>query len=270
MLLDVELDKKWIEEQLQDVKGLRVRFEDTVDSTNTWVLDEHRDIAPGTVLFAERQEAGRGRRGRRWHSPQSLNVYSTLAWSWTHPLERLGGLSSAIGVALVEILTGLGVRGLGVKWPNDVQAHGRKLAGILIESSIYKTEAVRLAIGVGLNVHMTDAASEHSAQAISQPWTAVNALVDQPVSRSCAAAAVARMLHDTLQRFERYGWDEFAPAWRAHDNLYGRIVRTSGATELEGVARGVDAIGALLLDVDGVVHQVHAGEVSVRPVNPFD
>lgn len=265
MLPDVVLDESWIAAQLQGLKGLRLRFEHTVDSTNTWVLDENRNIEPGTVLFAEVQDAGRGRRGRRWHSPQSQNVYATLAWPWALPLDQLGGLSSAVGIGLVEMLSDLGARGLGVKWPNDIQAHGKKLAGILIESSAYKGEAVRLAIGVGVNVHMPQSGSPPGTPQISQPWTAVNAVVDQPISRSRAAAAIARVLFDTLQRFERDGWDAFVSSWRTHDSLYGHVVRTSGATELEGIARGVDSSGALLLDIDGVTHQVHAGEVSVRP-----
>ena len=90
-----------------------------------------RRAPSGTVCLAERQTAGRGRRGRTWVSPFAANLYLSVLWRYPIGPAALGGVSLAAGVAVARVLAGLGVADLGLKWPNDLLWRGRKLGGLL-------------------------------------------------------------------------------------------------------------------------------------------
>src|SRR5690606_2947354 len=134
----------------------------SVDSTNAHVL---RQLQAGTLALppgrshaclAERQSAGRGRRGRQWVSPFGHNLYLTLLQRFDSGAASLDGLSLAVGVALVRALREWHIPHLALKWPNDLLCREAKLAGILIEISGDVTGQCQLLIGVGLNVKEKD------------------------------------------------------------------------------------------------------------------
>lgn len=246
------------------VPGLRVEVLPVTDSTNARLLDAPAADDP-QALFAEYQTAGRGRRGRRWASPFAANLYLSIGWSFPDWPRQLTALPLAIGVACAQALDEARVPGVGLKWPNDVLAGGRKLGGILIEHRGEAGGACRVVVGVGLNVAM----SARQAAAIDQPWTSAHQLQTMhgvaPISRRALAAILLRTLHETLSAFERAGFDAFLPAWQARDLTRDRAVTIASAQEaLSGIARGVDEQGALLLEAAGTVHRIHSGEVSLR------
>ena len=248
----------------------------SIDSTNSELL---RRQTPGdgvSVLLAERQTGGRGRRGRDWASPLAANLYLSLARAFDGGLARLGGLSLVAGVAAAEALHALGLGAVRLKWPNDLvvidgdrpgsspgQAM-RKLGGLLVEGGGEHAGPVRAVIGLGLNVRMPDA----HASAIGQPWIDLAAIAgDALPSRNAVAAALLAALLPALERFDREGLPAFLPRHAELDALSGRdIVLHGGDGDRSGTALGLASDGALRVRLaDGRVQAFHAGEVSVRP-----
>jgi len=231
------------------------------DSTNQRLVEADPDQDP-QALFAEAQSAGRGRRGRVWRSPFGVNLYLSLAWSFPQWPMQIGTLPLAVGVAAARALRQLGVRNVGLKWPNDLRVGNAKLGGILLEQRGEFGGACRVIAGIGVNVAMQPA----QAGAIDQIWTTVAAAagVNAP-TRNGVAGTVLDALVDAFTRFESSGFSTFAADWAAFDLTAGRIVRIEqGAASFSGRAAGIDTDGALLVDVDGQLRPVHAGEVSLR------
>lgn len=237
-----------------------------IDSTNSELLRRAAALPSGAVCLAEAQRAGRGRQGRRWVSPCARNLYLSLLWRFPRGPDALAGLALAVGLAVLRALEDAGVRGAGVKWPNDIVWRGAKLAGALIELSGESGGASCAVIGVGVNVAMPRALA---GAAIDQPWVDAVTAAGAAVSRNRLAAGVLQRLCETLSRFEQGGFGAFMEEWRSRDALYGRSVSVHGvfggrATEAHGTARGVDAGGALLVERRGEVRRYLSGDVSVR------
>ncbi|KFN50250.1 bifunctional biotin--[acetyl-CoA-carboxylase] ligase/biotin operon repressor BirA [Arenimonas composti] len=242
-----------------ELAGLEVLFE--TDSTNALALREPAPAQGTRAWFAERQTAGRGRRGREWQSPLAANLYLSLSRRFEGGIAALQGLSLAVGVATCEALHALGIGEAGLKWPNDLLARGRKLGGILVEVGGDAGGPMRVVIGLGLNVAMPADA------AIDQPWIDVATLAgDSAPTRPQVAAALLDALLVLLPRFEAEGLAPFLPAWQRHDLLAQRPVRLiEGERVHEGIAEGIAADGALCLrGADGTVRRFHAGEASLR------
>ncbi|MDX9741337.1 MAG: bifunctional biotin--[acetyl-CoA-carboxylase] ligase/biotin operon repressor BirA [Gammaproteobacteria bacterium] len=260
-LLDPEIVAAALDASVRAGLGpLEVHHE--VDSTNSELLRRAAVLPSGAVCLAESQRAGRGRRGRVWHSPCARNLYLSLLWRFSRGPEALGGLALVVGLAVRAALEDAGVPGVAVKWPNDVLHQGAKLAGALIELSGEAGGASCVIIGVGINVSMPQALG---SAAITQAWTDAERAAGAPVSRNRLAAAVLGRLSAALALFGEQGLEPFLDEWRAHDALAGRPVVVQGMEIVHGIARGVDVDGALLMeDEAGVVSRWLSGDVSVR------
>lgn len=232
---------------------------DVVDSTNAYLIRE-TGTGHGWACLAEYQSAGRGRRGRHWVSPFGGNLYLSLRWRFNGGMTGLSGLSLAVAVAVIRALDDSGVDGTEVKWPNDVYAHGRKLAGILLEIAGEPAGPCDVVAGVGVNMCMPLGAAQH----IDQPWIDVASLRDG-VSRNALAGRLLHHLLLVLAQFQRQGLAPFIAEWRARDLLDGRDVRLIlPDEELHGVAAGIDADGAFLVDCGSIRQRFTYGEVSLR------
>ena len=174
----------------------------------------------------------------------------------------LSGLSIAVGVCVVQALTDVGVPGLQLKWPNDVVTADGKLAGILIEvSGEYEGPCVAR-VGVGLNVRLPlDARA-----GLDQPATDLATLCDgAPPDRNRLAARLIERLRAGLLRFEHEGLAPFAKDFARLDRLAGQPLTVYGPHGMQpGVGCGIDARGALRVEMGGRITAVHSGEVSVR------
>jgi BirA family biotin operon repressor/biotin-[acetyl-CoA-carboxylase] ligase len=241
----------------------------STDSTNARLLDRARgEPIDGHLLAAEHQSAGRGRRGRRWQSPVASNLYVSLGVEFPR-IDALQCLSLFTGVAVVEALHVLGAGEVGIKWPNDVLHRGRKLAGILIESTPNPRGGISAVIGVGVNVRMP----RYAAEAIDQPYAELAALRTAPVDRSTACAALANALQAMLQAVRRGERAPLLARYADHDVLRDRPVRVqvgdaTAGRAVDGIARGIAATGELLVETGGAVQAFAAGEVSVRDAMP--
>ncbi len=227
-----------------------------VGSTNDEAWTTAAAHAPdGTVVVADAQSAGRGRLGRIWHTAPGKSLALSVLLRPEGATRALGLLPLAAGLAVAEALDGLGARP-ALKWPNDVLLAGRKVAGVLCETR-------RGAAVVGVGVNLAQVAADFPAE-IAERATSL-ALVGIVASREAMAAAF-------LDAFEAR-WEALAggdavgllAAWSARADFWGRrvVVRTSGG-ETGGVARGLDAEGALRLELaDGGELAVRAGDLEL-------
>ncbi|HET7300149.1 MAG TPA: biotin--[acetyl-CoA-carboxylase] ligase [Oleiagrimonas sp.] len=256
------LDAAEIEAQLDGGgKGLlEIHWE--LDSTSSELVRRQGSLPDLSVVLAEGQQAGRGRRGRMWLSPPGLNIYLSCLKRFEQGFAGLSGLSLTVGVAVAQALEDVGVTDAGLKWPNDVLARGGKLAGILVElNGEYQGPCVAI-VGVGINVRLPPSMRED----IGQPVMDLAGLChDQPPDRNLVAARLISRLRDSLCRFEIDGFGAFADDFARRDLLRGKSLRLHGAQgTFEGVGAGVDAQGALLVRTAQGEVRVDSAEVTVR------
>jgi BirA family transcriptional regulator, biotin operon repressor / biotin---[acetyl-CoA-carboxylase] ligase len=238
----------------------------SLESTNDRLLAVG-DLPPARfdACLAEFQSAGRGRRGRRWVAPFGSGLCLSVGWKYRDAPAALGALSLAAGVAAKRALGRLGFPRLALKWPNDIVQDGGKLGGILIDLRGEAAGAAYVVVGIGINVRLPRPARARLRAAGAQAVD-LDSLGRVPPRNAIAAALVAE-LAAALPEFGDRGLAAFADEWRHADALRGRAVRVMhGDERLDGLARGVDADGALMLEVDGVPRRVLSGDVSVRPV----
>ena len=239
------------------------------DSTNTAVLRLPGDRQHAHAVLAEQQTGGRGRRQRSWHSPPGGNIYLSLGWWFRKNDWPLSTLPLVAAVAVCRALSRASLQGHGIKWPNDILAGGKKLAGILVELQSSGAGPAFAVVGVGLNVRMPQADQDALKQAIDRPWTDLaSAMKDGSpgISRNRLVALLLEELLGALACFEASGFEAFSQAWRELDLLQGRkILLEQNGRQISGEACGVDQNGGLLLEtVASGVQVFHSGEVSVR------
>ncbi len=246
----------------QAVGGAPVHCVAVIDSTNRYLMSRLSEWQRGECLLAECQTAGRGRRGRPWISPFGGQLILSLYWRLDEGMPAAMGLSLVVGVALVEALEACGYPGVRLKWPNDLYLNGRKLAGILVEMSATVGGACHLVVGVGLNLTLP----HHSGEQIDQPWTDLASLGGGPIERQALTVAVIRQLRQALTAFEQAGLAPFMPRWNRLDQFRDQRVRLQmGERVQEGIARGIDAQGALQLETAAGLQSIIGGELSLRP-----
>lgn len=241
-----------------------LEIHDTIPSTNSYLLEKAvGELKTGHVCLAERQSEGRGRRGRQWVSPFGCNIYLSLFWEYSLAPAALSGISLAAGLAVIRALRQLGVEDVGLKWPNDVLWQHQKLAGLLLEVSGEQSGPSRVVLGLGMNLRL----SETDAGVIEQPWTSLDQLPGGAgLSRNQVVAALLDNLVTVLSRFEEQGLTAMIPEWRQYDLYDGKkVLLQMGVRQIEGIHRGVEASGALLLETAEGVRAYHGGEVSLRP-----
>ncbi len=231
-----------------------------IDSTNQYMMAQLDRWQKGECVLAEMQTAGRGRRGRQWHSPFGSQFIMSMYWRLDDGPGAAMGLSLAIGVAVVRALEAQGYHGLSLKWPNDIYMSRRKLAGILVEMSAAVGGLCHLVIGIGVNLNLSD---EVIAQ-LDQPCAH---LAEQPimVDRNRLSAAVIHELRNSLALFERQGLSAFLTEWNRLDMFMQQPVKVLlGEQVIQGIYCGIDTEGNMLLqDKDGVRKFV-GGEISLR------
>lgn len=254
----------------QDLRE-RVQLEvfDDIGSTNEYLM-RTRDRAGSwspRICLAERQSAGRGRRGRDWQTPYATSLACSLLWRFEAGAQALSGLSLAVGVCIAELLQGMRAPDVRLKWPNDLLWRHYKLGGILIEIAGDAAGPCEAVIGVGININNR---GQPAMRQVDQPWMDLSSIAPcGSVSRNELAAGLIETLCRRLPEFEAGGFGAFAEAYAAYDALYQTEVTISNGNErLQGVADGVDNDGSLRLRTAGEVKLIRSGELSVRRGGP--
>jgi BirA family biotin operon repressor/biotin-[acetyl-CoA-carboxylase] ligase len=244
---------------------------DVVERTGSTNADLRKAVDDGaadrTVLLAEEQTAGVGRRARQWSSPKGAGLYLSVALRPGVPFTALGSLSVVAGLAVRAAAAGVGVDAV-LKWPNDVLSGGAKCAGILAEAVAGNPPS--LVLGVGLNVLPLGDVQPGPG---GLPATSLAELGATNTDRTDVAIALLTELDDLEKRWRRAGGDLTEAGllgdYRAHCATLGQDVEVQlpDGTSLVGRAADIDAAGQLQVDLTGGRrHTVFAGDVvHVRP-----
>jgi BirA family transcriptional regulator, biotin operon repressor / biotin---[acetyl-CoA-carboxylase] ligase len=236
----------------------------TLESTNTRLLESLPPRANhAAIVLAEHQTGGRGRRGRGWIAPPGGAICLSLAWQYADMPADLSALSLVVGLCVVNALTELGVESQ-LKWPNDLVTRGGKLGGILIEMRAEAGGPVHVVVGIGLNV-LLDAATRVAVEKTGNTADDLRAQRAAPPDRNTVVAGLLARLVPALEGFPRHGFAPHLANWHECDALREREVRVENAGEItRGIARGIDAHGALLVETPAGVRRFISGEVTVR------
>lgn len=231
-------------------------------STNAVLMDAPpADDGRVHVVVAERQTAGRGRRGRQWQSWPGGSLTFSALWRFAPGAPVPAGLSLVAGLAVVRCLEGLGVAGLQLKWPNDVLVNGHKLAGILVELQPGRGRTPAAVIGIGLNLRLPADAHIPDQPGVTDLAHHLGTLP----SRSALLALLLRELHALLGTYAAAGFTALRGAWQQRNAFADLPVTISGeGTVMTGTCLGVDDDGALLVRTDHGTHRILSGEVSLR------
>jgi BirA family biotin operon repressor/biotin-[acetyl-CoA-carboxylase] ligase len=262
------LDVRQIEAQLPATVRARLESLDvewSLESTNSRLLDAIPPAAGrAAVVLAEHQWGGRGRRGRSWVAPPGGAICLSLGWQYPDMPADLSALSLVVGIAAVKALRSVGIAGLRLKWPNDVVTTQGKLGGILVEMRAEAGGPVQIVAGFGLNVRLDDAAREAVA-ATGNIADDIRSHITETPDRNRIVAALLENLVPALAEFPHTGLAPHLADWNSCDALMDREIRIENQGEItRGVARGIDAHGALLVETPGEVHRFISGEVTVR------
>ena len=222
-----------------------------IDSSNSELMRRARaGQHEATLLVAERQTAGRGRQGRVWQSQAGDSL--TFSISLALRPQDWSGLSLAVGLSLAESLH----PDVRLKWPNDLWFEDRKLGGILVEAASMGGRS-QVVVGVGLNIR------PRPSEGLSTAPAALSELLPD-CSAADALARVASPLIQMLLAFETSGFGLLQKRFEDRDALKGRRVHTSDGQQ--GLALGVSRGGALRLQTELGVQDIHSAEISVRPL----
>ncbi len=223
---------------------------DVVESTNTFLARQSVPNGQLHAAVAEQQTAGRGRGGNRWLSPPGAGLCLSLACSFSRLPEQLPALTLSVGVAMarqIESLMGLPVQ---LQWPNDLILYYGKLGGILTELSSTGSSS-RIVVGVGINCELPADFSDTVEPRVDFPAVDLHS-TDREVAdfdRSALAGALLAACATAINTFVEEGLRPFVSDYISRDCLCGREVSVQyKGRDTQGIARGIDASGALLVD----------------------
>ncbi len=247
--------------------GKHIEYFDETDSTNIRARKLAEEGAPhGTLVVADCQTAGKGRRGRDWSSPSGTGIWMSIVLRPGCPPYRASMLTLAAGMAAargIERAAGLQTR---IKWPNDLVIGGKKICGILTEMSTEEESIRHVITGIGINVN-----TESFPEEIAETATSLRLQSEsrEPFKRSSIIAAAAEAFELYYSRFmETWDMEQLMEEYNSLLVNKGRSVRVLDPKgEYEGTALGIDKEGSLLVKrLDGRVVPVISGEVSVRGI----
>jgi BirA family biotin operon repressor/biotin-[acetyl-CoA-carboxylase] ligase len=240
-----------------------IHYFEEIDSTNIRAKALAAGGAPeGTLVVAEKQTLGKGRRGRKWFSPEGDGIYISLVLRPVMPASEAPRITLMTAVAVADALLYLLEIPVTIKWPNDILIDGKKLAGILTEMSTEMESIDYVVVGLGLNVNTAGEAfpEDLRGQAIS-----LSAESGTPVSRIGVARAFLKYFEKNYEMLGRGGFDAIMGRWRELTNVFGQQVRVEAIGKAySGEVVDVDSDGTLVLkDDSGQLQRVLCGDLCV-------
>lgn len=242
-----------------------VLYFDTIDSTNTKAQElAEKGYPSGTLVVADKQESGKGRRGRSWVSPSGTGIFMTLMIKPDINPNNASMLTLVAALAVAKAITSVTGEEAMIKWPNDIVINGKKVCGILTEMNAQFDYINHIVVGIGINVH-----NESFPEEISQ--MASSLMIEAGGKRFHRAQIIA----ETMSYFEQY-YDTFLKTQdlsalvREYDELLvnmNKAVRVLDPKEpFDGKAMGITPKGELIVDTWESRKLVSSGEVSVRGI----
>ena len=232
------------------------------NSTNSYLLNQlDNESIHGSVVFAEYQLGGRGRRNKKWISPIGSGICFSVGWRFEVMPISLGLLSLYMGIAIARSLNSLKIKEVGLKWPNDIITMGHKLGGILLDIRGESTGPLDVVIGIGINYELP----KYKLINIDQPIIDICGASKKRFSRNMIAASLLSNVLEILHDLQTGANLNLLNEWRQFDYYIGKEATLILPNEkITGILKGVDEQGSLLMLVDGKLLSYRSGEVSLR------
>ena len=233
----------------------RIAILDKIDSTNSFMMQNAKNIASGDVVIAELQENGRGSRGGKWYSSFGKQLTLSLCYVFDS-IDKIQGLSVGIGVAVAQSIERFGFEDILLKWPNDIYRGHKKLGGMLIESVPYQKK-FKVIIGVGINVY------NDQFKDLDREYACMFDNHIDSFKRNDLAAALINNIKKTCYEFSCGNTKMILEAFKARDELLGKNINVETVSgTYTGRAAGIDAKGALLLAVEDKLISLNTGHIT--------
>ncbi len=243
-------------------------------STNEDLMSRWRSglLWEPVARLALKQTAGRGRMGRNWVSSPNKALTFSIAYPFKKGIQDLSGLSLACGLAVIKgisnstqiYLEELRQKGLGLKWPNDILVSHKKLAGMLIEGGQLKpNEATWLVIGIGINLSNSTTIENEIGRAIASLSEIVP---EDSLNSDMLWLEILKELATVMTNFETAGFEKYQAEWNTWDLYQNKIcqIHQQDQLQLEGLEKGVDETGCLLIETSQGIQKIISGDVSLR------
>ncbi|MBQ4834503.1 bifunctional biotin--[acetyl-CoA-carboxylase] ligase/biotin operon repressor BirA [Pseudoalteromonas sp. MMG010] len=241
----------------------QIELHPIVDSTNSELMrriQSDTSLESGSVVVAEMQQAGRGRRGRVWQSPFGANLYYSYFWRLDDGLQAAMGVSIAVGLAVYDAIKALYQIDVALKWPNDIYINNKKLAGVLVELDGQPQGPCQIVMGIGINLNMPTHFSRH----IDQPWTDLSEHTTQ-LQKNKLVAYLTYHLEQRLSQYSETGLQQMYQQWNRLNAFAGECVElNTGHRSWRGICEGIDQHGGIKIRSDGEVKSYYGGEISLR------
>jgi BirA family biotin operon repressor/biotin-[acetyl-CoA-carboxylase] ligase len=244
-----------------------IKVLDSIDSTNNYLSKIAATGHPhASVVAANIQTQGKGRRGRQWQSALGESLTFSFLWRFTQGAAGLSGLSLAVGVALIRALKKINISTALLKWPNDIlifdEGVYKKLAGILIELQGDTDGQSAAIIGIGLNLNL----SKTQLEKIDQPATDINNLVSENIDSNFFMAIIIKELAQVLASFESDQFKPFKDEWLSYHAFQDKLIdiMLGNSQTITGKAIDISDTGALIVRTDEGSKSFASGEVSIR------
>ena len=239
--------------------GITLLELDCVDSTNTYAKDRFDDLADGTLVCADMQTAGRGRLGRPWLSPAGTNIYASLVIKrFSDPFYATAAVSLA---AMILLLENHPAGDFFIKWPNDLYAGYRKIAGLLSETVSGRSGIRGVITGIGININLEPAELEK----IDQPAASLKSLSGRTFDIGKLKNALVQHLAESYQWYQTDP-DAMIARWKSYNRIVGREVTLTdpAGTEHHVRVREIAPDGGLVAEENGAEYHFSCGDVTLR------
>ena len=247
------------------ILGSEIKYFDTIDSTNTQAKRIANNVPDGTIVISEEQDGGRGRLSRSFFSPKYKGIWFSVILKPNFLPQEAPKCTLMAAVAITKAIEEIANVKVGIKWPNDILYNGKKLVGILTEMNAEMDRINYIVIGMGINVNI---ASDEMPDDIKDIATSISQIAGHEVSRLGLLTKILYHLEQLYIISQNEGFAAIFDEWRKYSITLNQNIRVIGTNEvLEGIAVDIDEDGALLVNIDGQIKRVLAGDVSIRPVN---
>jgi BirA family transcriptional regulator, biotin operon repressor / biotin---[acetyl-CoA-carboxylase] ligase len=262
----------WIQKETPAIawEWLRINGYLRLDSTNREAFDMARKGAPnGTLVYAEEQTDGKGRKGRAWFSRSRTGLFFSLILRPHQPRRWWPLLTHVACVSLIEALKSLSESAnlpnpfnIDLKWPNDVLLNGKKCAGILLEALPFEGKNPAAIVGVGINVH-----SGSVPETLASEAACLDDMAGTQVPRRQLLVHFLHQFQLHYKIFEEGSHEDILDKWRSLSSMWNGVPVTilEGNEKRHVVTCGLDEMGALLVrSEEGSVERILAGDIRIR------
>ena len=248
---DIKLDTEYI--------GRNFIYSDEVESTNSVLLTSKDFNQNGTVLLAEYQSKGRGRKDREWISNSGQNLTFSILLKGEVKDQKINLINLSTAVAVAQAIENLFQLDVELKWPNDVLIHKKKIAGILLESTSRGNKISRVAIGIGINVNQPNFPGKFDIVP-----TSIRKEFHSIVSREKLLSEVLNNIEKLIDQLDR-SHKKILIQWRNRCKMIGERIKIIEDDKVRtGIFDDIDENGFLLLKQDDKIEKIHYGDVSLR------